>query len=82
MINNLAIERGFLGPGSTALSSDGRIFVLDCYHYTGGVFRITVQDFDENFLFEFSIYIHNYSFAFLYMKYKVKKCNQSRLQIS
>ena len=54
MINNLAIERGFLGPGSSALSSDGRIFVLDCYHYTGGIFRITVQDFDENFLFEFA----------------------------
>ena len=54
MINNLAIGRGFLGPNSCAISSDGRIFVLDYYLYPEKTARITVQTFEEEFLFEFA----------------------------
>jgi len=54
MINNLAIGRGFLGPNSCAISSDGRIFVLDYYLYPEKTSRITVQTFEEKFLFEFA----------------------------
>ena len=54
MINNLAIGRGFLGPNSCAISSDGRIFVLDYYLYPEKTARITVQNFEEEFLFEFA----------------------------
>ena len=54
MINNLAIWRGFLGPNSCAISSDGRIFVLDYYLYPEKTARITVQNFEEEFLFEFA----------------------------
>ena len=54
MINNLAIGRGFLGPNSCAISSDVRIFVLDYYLYPEKTARITVQTFEEEFLFEFA----------------------------
>lgn len=53
--NNGDNGRGFANPYSIAISGDGRIYVLNrCDPVRASAIRIGVQDFDENFLFEFS----------------------------
>ena len=49
MISNVATGRGFLSPSATAISSDGRIFVLD-----QSLVRVTICNLDEEYLGEFA----------------------------
>lgn len=53
--NNGDNGRGFANPYSIAISSEGRIYVISrCDPVRARAQRVGVQDFDENFLFEFS----------------------------
>lgn len=53
--NNGDNGRGFANPYGIAVSSDARIYVISrCDPVRARAIRVGVQDFDENFLFEFS----------------------------